>query len=196
MVDTCSGTSSGANALHTEENGKLRTVFDLQEQNDNTVKDVTLFPDQDIICNDMARVAYRSKLDMSEAYEQIHIIPEHVHKTAFATVLGTFRSQVMQMGDCNAPSTFQQLMTAIFQDCISRFVHVYLDNIFIYSRSIEEHEKYPGIVFQQLRDHHLFLSKSVRALARLDLFPFLSLFSLYGLSYCMPELTSLTLLCP
>ena len=82
-----------------KKNGKLCTVFDLREQNDNTVKDVTPFPDQDIIRNDMARAAYRSKLDMSEAYEQIRIIPEHVHKTVFATVLGTFRSQVMQMGD-------------------------------------------------------------------------------------------------
>ena len=97
-----------------KKNGKLRTVFDLREQNNNTVKDVTPFPDQDIICNDMARVAYHSKLDMSKAYEQIRIVPEHVHKTAFTTVLGTFRSQVMQMGDCNALSMFQRLMTAIF----------------------------------------------------------------------------------
>ena len=143
-----------------KKNGKLCTVFDLWEQNDNTVKDVTLFPDQDIIHNDMARAAYCSKLDMSEAYEQICILPEHIHKMAFTTVLGTFRSQVMQMGDCNAPSTFQWLMMAIFWDCISRFVHVYLDDIFIYSRSIEEHKKHLGIVFQRLRDQQLFLSKS------------------------------------
>ena len=121
---------------------------------------MTPFPDQDIIHNDMARVAYRSKLNMSEVYEQICIVPEHVHKTVFAKVLGMFRSQVMQMGDCNAPSTFQRLMTAIFQDCISQFVHVYLDDIFIYLCSIEEHEKHLGIVFQWTRDHHLFLSKS------------------------------------
>ena len=121
------------------------------------VKDMTPFPDQDIICNDMARAAYCSKLDMSEAYEQIHIIPEHIYKMAFTTVLGTFRIQEMQMGDCNAPSTFQQLMTAVFQDCISRFVHVYLDSIFIYSCSIKEHKKHLGIIFQWLRDHHLFL---------------------------------------
>ena len=82
-----------------KKNGKLHTVFDLREQNDNTVKDMTPFPDQDIIRNDMARVAYHSKLDMSEAYEQIRIIPEHIHKMAFTTILGTFRSQVMQMGD-------------------------------------------------------------------------------------------------
>ena len=84
-----------------KKNSKLRTVFDLWEQNDNLVKDVTPFPDQDIIRNDMARVAYCSKLNMSEAYEQICIVLEHIHKTAFTTVLGTFRSQVMQMGDCN-----------------------------------------------------------------------------------------------
>ena len=143
-----------------KKNSKLCTVFDLWEEKDNTVKDMTPFPDQDIICNDMARVAYRSKLNMSEVYEQIHILLEHVHKMAFATVLGTFRSQVMQMGDCNAPSTFQWLMTAIFWDCISQFVHAYLDDIFIYLCSIEEYEKHLGIVFQWLRDHHLFLSKS------------------------------------
>jgi hypothetical protein len=90
-----------------KKNSTLRTIFDLREQNENTVKDVTPFPDQDIIRNDIARAAYRTKLDMSEAYEQIRVDPAHVSKTAFATILGTFRSQVMQMGDCNAPSTFQ-----------------------------------------------------------------------------------------
>ena len=112
------------------------------------VKDVAPFPNQDIIHNDMARAAYQLKLDMSKAYKQICIIPEHIHKIAFATILGTFRSLVMQMGDCNAPSTFQRLMTAIFCDCISQFVHVYLDNIFIFLHSIKEHETHIGIIFQ------------------------------------------------
>ena len=148
--------------MYTEKkNSKLQTVFDLWEQNNNMVKDVTPFPDQDIICNDMARAAYWSKCDMSKVYEQIHIIPEHVHKTAFATVLGTFRSQVMQMGDCNMPSTFQQLMTAIFHNCISHFIHVYLDNIFIFLHPIEEHEIHLDIILQWLQDHHLFLSKAI-----------------------------------
>ena len=143
-----------------KKNSKLCTVFNLQEQNNNTVKDVTPFPDQDIIHNDMSRAAYRSELNMSEVYKQICIVLEHVHKTAFATVLGTFMSQVMQMGDWNSPSTFQWLMTAIFCNCISWFIHVYLDNIFIYLHSIEEHEKHLGIVLQWLRDHHLFINKS------------------------------------
>jgi Reverse transcriptase (RNA-dependent DNA polymerase) len=85
--------------------------------------------------------------------------PAHVSKTAFSTILGTFRSQVMQMGDCNALSTFQRLMTAIFRNCIGHFVHVYMDNIFIFLCSIEEHKKHLGIVFYRLRKNHLFLSK-------------------------------------
>jgi hypothetical protein len=93
----------------------------LHEQNDNTVKDVTPFPDQDNIRHDVARCAYRTKLDMSEAYEQICVRPADIPKTAFATILGTFVSQVMQQRDCNTPSTFQWLMTAIFQEQIRRF---------------------------------------------------------------------------
>jgi Reverse transcriptase (RNA-dependent DNA polymerase) len=140
-------------------NGMLRTVFDLREQNENTVKDVTPFPDQDIIRNDIARRAYQTKLAMSEAYEQIRVDLAHVSKTEFAMILSTFKSQVMQMGDCNAPSTFQRLMTAIFHDCISCFIHVYMEDIFIFSCSIEEHKKHLGIVCDRLRKNHLFLSK-------------------------------------
>ena len=54
-----------------KKNGKLQTVFDLHQQNDNTEKDVSPFPDQDTICHDVAHAPFRSKLDMSEAYEQI-----------------------------------------------------------------------------------------------------------------------------
>ena len=90
-----------------KKNGTLRTIFDLQQQNENTWKDVTPFPDQDAIHHDIARATFRSKLDMTEAYEQTRIRPVDVGKTTFSTIFGTFQSQVMQMGDCNAPSTFQ-----------------------------------------------------------------------------------------
>jgi hypothetical protein len=100
-----------------KKNGTLRTVFDLREQNENMVKDVTPFLDQDIIRNDIVCATYWTKLGMSEAYEQIRVDPAHVSNTAFATILGTFRGQVMQVGDCNVPSMFQCLMMVIFCDC-------------------------------------------------------------------------------
>ena len=92
----------------------LCTMFDLQQQNENTWKDVTLLPDQDMIHHDIVRAKFRSKLDMTEAYEQMHMRPGDVCKMTFSTIFGTFQRQVMQMGDCNAPSMFQWLMTAIF----------------------------------------------------------------------------------
>ena len=87
-----------------KKNGTLRTIFDLRQQNENTWKDVTPFPDQDAICHDIARATFRSKLDMTEAYEQMHIRTEDVGKTTFSTIFGMFQSRVMQMGDCNAPT--------------------------------------------------------------------------------------------
>ena len=64
---------------------------------------------------------------------------------------GTFVSHTMQQGDCNAPATFQRLMTTIFREYIRKFVHVYLDNIFVFSKSIAEHEKHLELVFDKLR---------------------------------------------
>ena len=128
-----------------KKNSTLRTVFNLQQQNKNTWKDITPFPDQDTICHDIAWAKVRSKLDMTEAYEQMCIRPEDVGKMTFSTIFGTFQSQVMQMGDCNAPSTFQQLMTAIFWDFLRRFVHVYLDDI--YSQSIREHSESCSFIY-------------------------------------------------
>jgi transposase InsO family protein len=143
-----------------KKSGKLRTVFDCRERNANTVKDATPFPDQDRIRNDVARARYRSKIDMSEAYEQIRIVERDVHKTGFSTIHGTFVSTVIQQGDCNAPSTFQRLMTHLFRTCIGRYVHCYLDDIFIYSDSIEDHQRHLDSVFKILRENQLYLSQS------------------------------------
>ena len=75
-----------------KKNGTLRTMFDLQQQNKNMWKDVTPFPDQDVICHDIAQAKFRSKLDMTEAYEQMRIRPEDVRKTTFSTIFSTFQS--------------------------------------------------------------------------------------------------------
>ena len=74
-------------------NNTLCTVFDLRQQNDNTWKDVTPFPEQDAIQHDVAHAQFRSKLDMTEAYEQTHIKPEGMHKTTFSTIFSIFRAE-------------------------------------------------------------------------------------------------------
>ena len=135
---------------------KLCTVINEHKYNDNTEKDMTPFPDQEQICHNIAQVKYQSKIDMLNMYEQIRIEPKDVWKAVFTTIYGTFVSHTMQQGDCNAPATFQQLMTIIFRDYIRRFV---------YSNSIKEHKKHLELVFDKLYQVHLYLEES-----KLDLY--------------------------
>jgi hypothetical protein len=85
----------------------LHTVVDARQRNDNMVKDVTPLPDQEVIREDVAWAKFRSKIDLSDAYKQVHVRTEDIDKTAFATIAGTYISHIMQQGDCNAPATFQ-----------------------------------------------------------------------------------------
>jgi len=82
-----------------------------------------------------------------------------VHKTAFTMIYRTFVSNVMQQGNCNAPSMFQQAMNSIFHEYIRIFLHAYIDDLFIYSNSVQEHQKHLGLVFKKLKEHELYLKE-------------------------------------
>jgi hypothetical protein len=79
-----------------KKDGRLHMVVDCRKRNLNTVKDLTPFPDQDMIQNDVAQAPYRTKLDMSDAYEQVRVEPGNVKNSAFSTIVGTFLSHVVQ----------------------------------------------------------------------------------------------------
>jgi len=97
-------------------------------------------------------------LDGKDAYEQIRVEPVDVWKTLFATPDGTMVSLVMQIGDCNAPATYQSLMNHIFSDYIGVFMDVYLDDIVIYSDTSGEHVMHVRKVIDRLRENKFFLS--------------------------------------
>ena len=66
----------------------------------------------------------------------------------------------MPMGLTNAPATFMQLMNDTFRDLLPSCVIVYLDDILIYSRTLEEHERHVGAVFERLRRERLYAKRS------------------------------------
>lgn len=132
-----------------KKNGTLHTIVDYHQWNANMVKDVTAFPDQDHIRTDVAHHKYWSKVDMSDAYEQIRNELLDVWKSAFVNISRTFISNVIVQGDCNSPATFQRVMTMIFQDIIRIYVHVYMDNIFIFSDTPKEQECHIQEVFSK-----------------------------------------------
>jgi hypothetical protein len=138
------GTSSQAAPMMCirKPDGRLRTVVDCRARNSNTVKDVTPFPDQDSIHTDIACAKYHTKLDLADTYEQILIREDHVAHTAFSTPYGVFFNKVLQQGDCNCPVTFQHLMTCLFRKFIPMFMHIYLDDIYIFSNTLREHYRH------------------------------------------------------
>jgi hypothetical protein len=69
-----------------------------------------------------------------------------------STIYGTFTGNVMLIGDCNTLSTFQQFMTELFRDFIGKFLEVYLDDIFIYLNTIEDHQRHVQSTIDRLRD--------------------------------------------
>jgi len=87
-------------------------------------------------------------------------LAEDIWKTAFMTISGMYVSNIMQQGDCNAPAMFQWLVTFIFHNVIERFLHIYLDDIFIFSDMPEEHEQHLQVVVEWLHTNPLCLKWS------------------------------------
>ena len=138
---------------------ELRTVIDLRERNKNTVKMSSPLPDIEGVLRRVAMKPFKSVLDLTAAYEQIRIIPEHVDRSAVTTPDGNMVSLVLQMGDCNAPAMYQSLMNHIFSPYLGRFLDVYLDDIIIYSDSLEDHVKHCKLAMDVLKKEKLYLSK-------------------------------------
>ena len=138
---------------------QLRTVVDLRERNKNTHKMTSPLPDMDGMLRRTASKPFRTSLDLKNAYEQIRIVPEHVERSAVTTPDGNMVWLVAQQGDCNAPATYQALMNFLFSSYIGRFMDIYLDDIVIYSNTLEDHIKHVKLVIDILRREKLYLSR-------------------------------------
>ncbi|GBG58604.1 hypothetical protein CBR_g5 [Chara braunii] len=92
-----------------------------------------------------------SKLDLKSGYHQLEIRKEDRYKTAFKTRYGHFERLVMPFGLTNVPTTFQAAMTTEFRHMLDRFVLIYLDDILVYSRSLDEHVEHLRTVLERLR---------------------------------------------
>ena len=136
-----------------------RVVHDYRSLNANTVKDHTPLPRQDEIIEMLAKAVIRGKIDLCNAFYQIPVHPDDIHKTAFKTPFGLYEWVVMPQGLCNAPATFQKFMNFVLRKYIGRFCSVYIDDISIWSDSIEEHEEHVKLILEALREAGILASK-------------------------------------
>ena len=137
-------------------NGKWRMCVDYRALNTRTVRDRYPLPSIQSILSTLGRSTVFTKIELVSGFHQIRIQDEDIEKTAFNTQFGAFEWVVMPFGLCNAPSTFQRVVNDVLRDHFGIFVWVYIDDILVFSKDADEHQRHLDLVHELLRKHQLF----------------------------------------
>jgi hypothetical protein len=137
-----------------------RFCVDYRKLNNINVKNKFPLRVIDEFLDQIAGDQYFTTIDLPSRFNQIRMVPEDEAKTTFKTHHGHFQFRVMPFGLCNAPATFQCLMNSIFTMYMRKFVLVFMDNILIFSKTLEDHVEHLKLVFQIMYDHKLFIKFS------------------------------------
>ena len=100
---------------------------------------------------------YFSKMDLLSGFHQVRMAEEDKHKTAFTSPFGTFAFEVMPLGLKNASKTFQRMVEYVLREQIGVSVIVFIDDILVFSDTLEEHEKHIRMVLERLKEEKLYL---------------------------------------
>jgi hypothetical protein len=131
--------------------GDMRLCHDYRELNKITTKIRYPLPLIENILHLLSGAKYFTTLDLFSGFWQIEIAECDRHKTAFSCEFGHFQYIRMPFGLCNAPSTFQNAMEIILQPILNTFVMVYIDDIIIFSKDLNDHIAHLKQVFNLLQ---------------------------------------------
>ena len=141
-----------------KKDGSLRPTQDYRYLNSGTIRDQYPLPIISDLVDQAKDAQFFSKLDLRSGYNNVQIVPEDRHKAAFTCSRGLFQPKVMFFGLCNSPATFQRMMNAIFDDMITEgWLVIYMDDMLIFSKTLEEHRQQIFRVLQRLKDNDLYL---------------------------------------
>jgi hypothetical protein len=141
-----------------KKDGKLHFIQDYRALNAITRKNQYPLPLIDDLIHWLKDVHYFTKLDVHWGYNNVCIRKGNKWKAVFCTNRGLFEPLVMYFGLTNSPATFQTMINEIFQDLITKgIVSVYLNDILIFTNSLEEHRRITCLVLDCMRDHKLYL---------------------------------------
>lgn len=141
-----------------KKDGALRPVQDYRYLNSITIKNQYPLPLIPELLDKLKGAKIFSKMDIRWGYNNVRIKEGDEWKAAFKTNRGLYEPTVMFFGLTNSPATFQSLMNHIFADLIDTGkVIIYMDDILIFTATMEEHDKLIHLVLQRLKDNDLFL---------------------------------------
>lgn len=134
---------------------KFRIVIDYRKLNEITVNDRYPIPNMDEILGKLGKCNYFTTIDLAKGFHQIEIDHDSIAKTAFSTKNGHYEYLRMPFGLKNAPATFQRCMNNILRPLLNKHCLVYLDDIIVFSTSLDEHLNSLRLVFDKLAEANL-----------------------------------------
>ncbi|KAK3572475.1 hypothetical protein QTP86_033904 [Hemibagrus guttatus] len=140
-----------------KKDGGLRPCIDYRGLNAITVPYPYSLPLVPAALEQLRGVRIFTKLDLRSAYNLVRIHEGDEWKTAFHTTHGHYEYRVMPFGLTNAPAVFQALINGVFQDLLGKGVIAYIDDILVYSKSLEEHVLHVREVLSRLQRHHVYV---------------------------------------
>jgi hypothetical protein len=144
-----------------KKDGSLRLVQDYRALNAITVKNKYPLPLISELIETLRGARYFTKLDVRWGFNNVRIKEGDEWKAAFRTNRGLFEPLVMFFGLTNSPATFQTMMNDLFRELVTEgSVVVYLDDILIFTESVEEHREVTRRVLKILEENRLFLKPS------------------------------------
>jgi hypothetical protein len=146
-----------------------RFCIDYRLLNSITIKNKYPLPIIDELLDELSGACWFSKMDLCVGYHQIRLRAGEEFKTAFHTHQGHFEFKVMPFGLTNAPATFQGAMNTVLAPLLRKCVLVFLDDILVYSPTLETHVRHLPQVLQLLQQHKLHAKLSKCTFAQLEL---------------------------
>jgi hypothetical protein len=135
--------------------GSLRLCMDYRGLNEVTRKYADPLPRVDDTLDELKDANFYTHLDLASCFWQVRVRDHNIHKTAFQTPDGLLEWIAMPFGLYNAPATFQRMMNDILRDFLYKFIIVYLDDVCIYNRTLEEHLEHMLLVLQRFKEEGL-----------------------------------------
>ena len=136
--------------------GGLRFCVDYRALNAITIKNRYPIPQIRETLDRLYKARFYTKLDVISAFNNLRVKAGDEWKTAFTTRYGQFEYMVMPFGLYNAPSTFQSYINKALQDILDDFCAAYLDDVLIYSETLEQHHLHVEMVLERLHKARLF----------------------------------------
>jgi hypothetical protein len=134
-----------------KKDGSKRLCVNYRALNVVTIKNKYPLPCIDVLFEELRGAKIFSKIDLNSGYHKLRIREEDIEKTTFSTRYVHYEYIIMSFGLTNAPTAFMEAMNRMLHDYLDDFIIVFLDNILIYSKCEEEHERHLSLVLEALR---------------------------------------------